>query len=146
MSAVADLVSLSADNGGLSNDALLAAVLPLFRETAEIHDRGLVAPLRGIGRLTLDDQSRLGFPPELAARPVLAPKELSKRETRRSAAVDVVGHQRLETDFGTDGAAQQLKVAEPRPEDVTAPVLVPGWQSWEHVVGHHDPLTDIFMR
>lgn len=144
MSTAADLVNLSVDNGGLSNDALLAALLPLFRETAEIHDRGLVAPLRGIGRLTLDEQSRLGFPPELASRPVLAPKELSKRETRRSAAVDVVGHQRLETDFGTDGAAQQLKVAEPRPEDVTAPVLVPGWQSWEHVVGHHDPLTDIF--
>ena len=23
-------------------------------------------------------------------------------------------------------------------------MLVPGWQSWEHVIGHHDPLTDIF--
>ena len=31
------------------------------------------------------------------------------------------------------------------PDDpVTRPVFVVGWQSWEHVVGHHDQLTDVF--
>ncbi len=143
MSAAA-LVALAVDTGGLSNDALLASLLPLFAETADIHDRGLVAPLRGIDRLTVDEQSRLGFPPELAARPVLAPAELAKREERRSGAVDVVSHQHLRTDFGDGSSGAQVQVVDPDPAAVVAPVLVPGWQSWEHVVGHHDPLTDLF--
>jgi len=139
-----DLVDLAAGSGGLTNDALLAAVLPLFRQTAEIHERGLVAPLRGLDRITVDEQSRLGFAPEAAARPVLAPAELAAREQRRATAVDVVSHQQLETDLRDGAAAPEVRVVEPRPDAVRAPVLVPGWQSWEHVVGHHDPLTDIF--
>ena len=139
-----DLVDLATGSGGLTNDALLAAVLPLFRQTAEIHERGLVAPLRGLDRITVDEQSRLGFAPEAAARPVLAPAELAAREQRRATAVDVVSHQQLETDLRDGAAAPEVRVVEPRPDAVRAPVLVPGWQSWEHVVGHHDPLTDIF--
>ncbi|HEY3001027.1 MAG TPA: DUF4011 domain-containing protein, partial [Kribbellaceae bacterium] len=140
----AGLVALAVESGGLSNDALLASVLPLFRQTADIHDRGLVAPLRGIDRIDADEQSRLGFAPELASRAVLAPAELEAREQRRSAAVDVVSHQHLRTDFGSGSSGPQVQVVEPTPDAVTAPVLVPGWQSWEHVVGHHDPLTDLF--
>lgn len=139
-----DLVALAVSQGGLGNDALLAALLPLFHATAEVHERGLVAPLRGLDRITVDEQTRLGFAPEDASRPVFAPDELSIREGHRAAAVEVVAHRQVETDLGESGGQGRLKVTEPVPEAITAPVLVPGWQSWEHVVGHHDPLTDIF--
>ncbi|WP_328996453.1 AAA domain-containing protein [Kribbella sp. NBC_01245] len=140
----AELVALAVDKGGLGSDALLAAVLPLFRQTAEIHERGLVAPLRGLDQLTLDEQSRLEFAPEQAIRPLLAPEELTAREGRRADAVEIIRERRLETDLERAGGSAQLLVAEPTPAAISSPVFVPGWQSWEHVVGHHDPLTDVF--
>ncbi|MFC0626602.1 AAA domain-containing protein [Kribbella deserti] len=140
----AELVALAVDQGGLGSDALLAAVLPLFHQTAEVHERGLVAPLRGLDRITLDEQSRLGFAPEQATRPVLAPAELRLREGRRPAAVDIVRERRVETDLEHAGGSPRQLVTEPVPAAITSPVLVPGWQGWEHVVGHHDPLTDVF--
>ena len=139
-----DRVALAVSQGGLGNDALLAAVLPLFHATAEVHERGLVAPLRGLDRITVDEQTRLGFAPEHASRPNLKPQEISAREGHRAAAVEVIAHRQETTDFGESGGQSSSDVVEPLPEAITAPVLVPGWQSWEHVLGHHDPLTDIF--
>ncbi|WP_020390284.1 AAA domain-containing protein [Kribbella catacumbae] len=139
-----DLVALAVSQGGLGNDALLAAVLPLFHATAEVHERGLVAPLRGLDRITVDDRTRLGFAAEDASRPLLQPAEIAAREGHRAAAVEVVAHRQVELDLGESGGTGRLQVTEPVPEAITAPVLVPGWQSWEHVLGHHDPLTDIF--
>ena len=136
-----DLVALAVSRGGLGNDALLAAVLPLFRATAEVHERGLVAPLRGLGRITVDDQHRLGFAPEDAVRPVLAQSELDARQGTRPSAVEVVAHRQAELDLGESGGQATTVVTEPVPEAIRAPVHLPGWQSWEHVVGHHDPVT-----
>ena len=84
-----DLVALAVSQGGLGNDALLAAVLPLFHATAEVHERGLVAPLRGLDRITVDEQNRLGFAPADAGRPALAQLEVDVRQGSRPTAVDV---------------------------------------------------------
>ncbi|WP_112246825.1 AAA domain-containing protein [Kribbella monticola] len=143
MSGARELVELAVSRGGLSSDALLAAVLPLFHETAAVHERGLVAPLRGLDKLTVDDHSRLGFAPENAARPCLVAAELEARQGHRSDAVDVIAHRQEEIDLGESGGRRRVQVTDPMPAAITAPVLVPGWQSWEHVIGHHDPLTDI---
>ncbi|MEV5960215.1 AAA domain-containing protein [Kribbella sp. NPDC051952] len=139
-----DLVALAVSTGGLGNDALLAAVLPLFHATAEVHERGLVAPLRGLDRITVDEQHRLGFGPEDATRPTFAPVALAARQGSRPTAVEVVAHRQTDLDLGESGGRATTVVTEPVPDAITAPVYVPGWQSWEHVVGHHDPLTDIF--
>ncbi|MDX6260214.1 MAG: hypothetical protein QOH84_1902, partial [Kribbellaceae bacterium] len=139
-----DLVALAVSQGGLGNDALLAAVLPLFHATAEVHERGLVAPLRGLDRITVDDRTRLGFAPEDASRPLIQAAEIAAREGHRASAVEVVAHRQVELDLGESGGRPQVQVTKPVPEAITVPVLVPGWQSWEHVLGHHDPLTDIF--
>ncbi|NIK55900.1 AAA domain-containing protein [Kribbella shirazensis] len=139
-----DLVALAVSQGGLGNDALLAAVLPLFHETAAVHERGLVAPLRGLDRLVVDEQSRLGFAPEDAGRPTLATQEVDARQGKRPSAVEVVAHRQTDLDLGEGGGREETAVPEPLPEAIKAPTLVAGWQSWEHVVGHHDQLTDIF--
>jgi hypothetical protein len=139
-----DLVALAVSQGGLGSDALLAAVLPLFHATAQVHERGLVAPLRGLDRITVDDRTRLGFAAEHASRPLTAPHEIDAREGHRAEAVEVVAHRQTGIELGESGGRLHTQVGEPTPEAIRAPVLVPGWQSWEHVVGHHDPLTDIF--
>ncbi|MER7250895.1 AAA domain-containing protein [Kribbella sp. NPDC000426] len=140
-----DLVALAVSQGGLGNDALLAAVLPLFHETAAVHERGLVAPLRGLDRIVVDEQNRLGFAPADAGRPTLAVRELDARQGSRPTAVEVVTHRQSDFDLGESGGGQEKTVVpEPVPDAITAPTLVAGWQSWEHVLGHHDQLTDIF--
>ncbi|MET7278188.1 AAA domain-containing protein [Kribbella sp. NPDC005582] len=139
-----ELVALAVAEDGLGSDALLAAVLPLFRATAEVHERGLVAPLRGLGRLTVDDQHRLGFRPEDAGRPTLAERELDARQGPRAVAVEVVAHRTEKLDLGEDGGRATTTVVDPVPSAITAPTHLPGWQCWEHVVGHHDPLTDVY--
>ncbi|MFF0339587.1 AAA domain-containing protein [Kribbella sp. NPDC004875] len=139
-----DLVALAVSQGGLGNDALLAAVLPLFHETAAVHERGLVAPLRGLDRIVVDDQNRLGFAPQDAGRPTLAPAEIETRQGKRPTAVEVVAHRQTDFDLGESGGGETVVVPGPVPEAITAPTPVAGWQSWEHVVGHHDQLTDIF--
>ncbi len=139
-----DLVALAVSQGGLGNDALLAAVLPLFHATAAVHERGLIAPLRGLDRITVDAQTRLGFDPSEAGWPVLDEQALVARGGPRATAVDVVAHRQSDVDLGESGGRARTTVVEPVPAAITAPVYVAGWQSWEHVVGHHDPLTDIF--
>ncbi|TCO46258.1 AAA domain-containing protein [Kribbella antiqua] len=139
-----DLVALAVSQGGLGNDALLAAVLPLFHATAAVHERGLVAPLRGLDRIVVDEQARLGFGPEDAGRPVLNQRELDLREGPVAAAFEVVAHRQSDLDLGDSGGRPKTTVVEPVAAAITAPVHVAGWQCWEHVVGHHDPLTDIF--
>src|SRR4051812_30938988 len=98
-----DLVALAVSQGGLGNDALLAAVLPLFHATAEVHERGLVAPLRGLDRITVDDRTRLGFAPEDASRPLIQEAEIAAREGHRASAVDIVAHRQVEFDLGESG-------------------------------------------
>jgi hypothetical protein len=139
-----DLVALAVSQGGLGNDALLAAVLPLFHETAAVHERGLVAPLRGLDRITVDEQSRLGFDPSGAGRPMLASAAIDARQGKRPTAVEVVTHRQSAFDLGAGGGQEGTVVPVAVPEAIKAPTLVAGWQSWEHVVGHHDQLTDIF--
>ncbi|MFI5691044.1 AAA domain-containing protein [Kribbella sp. NPDC051586] len=139
-----DLVALAVSQGGLGNDALLAAVLPLFHETAAVHERGLVAPLRGLDRIVVDEQNRLGFDASEAGRPTRAPAEIDARQGKRPTAVEVVAHRQAELDLGESGGREATVVPEAVPDAITAPTLVAGWQSWEHVVGHHDQLTDIF--
>ncbi|MEU8224357.1 AAA domain-containing protein [Kribbella sp. NPDC048915] len=139
-----DLIALAVSQGGLGNDALLAAVLPLFHQTAAVHERGLVAPLRGLDRIVVDDQNRLGFAPEDAGRPTMADREIEARQGKRPSAVEVVAHRQADLDLGERGGRETTTVPEPVPDAIVAPTLVAGWQSWEHVVGHHDQLTDVF--
>ena len=139
-----DLVALAVSQGGLGNDALLASVLPLFHETAAVHERGLVAPLRGLDRIVVDEQNRLGFAPEDAGRPTLATQQIDVRQGKRPSAVEVVAQRQADLDLRESGGRETTVVPEPVPDAIAAPTLVAGWQSWEHVVGHHDQLTDIF--
>jgi hypothetical protein len=144
------LVDLARQRGGLGPDDLVACLAPLFRQVIAAHERGLVAPLRGIDALVADERYRVRFD-EAAARPPL-PAEAAvaavERTVRRDAraAVEIVGRSDHTLDTGTGAAsARSLDVVHP-PVDAAAvrrPVLVSGWQTWEHVVGHHDELTDI---
>lgn len=130
------------ETGGFSTEDALASFLPLAREVNECHASGYVAPLVGVGELRVDG-TRIWF--EEAKR--LAPKQTSaveRFERANRAAVEVVAETRITTDVD-DGAAEMIDlVIGDLSESITRPVYLPEYQTWEHRLECHDPLTDIF--
>src|SRR5436190_8310485 len=130
--------------GGFETDDTLAAVLPLMKQTLAAHKTGFVAPLEGLQEIILTEQSALAFP---AGKEMAAKKNSAKVEAIQvpaSHGVEVVGESRRTTDLGESSLTiSDLTVAESG-DAITKPVFLPDYRSWEHVIGHHDELTDIF--
>ncbi|GEK21841.1 AAA domain-containing protein [Cellulomonas xylanilytica] len=110
------LISRAVDRGGLPPDDVLGLLLPLFRTVQALHETGRVAPLRGLAALDDDGDDPVTIDESLAGPPV--------RNRSALAAAEVTGA--VEVDH------QEATVR-----------IVAGWQRWEHLVGHHDELTDV---
>ena len=115
-------------------------VLPLFEQVAALHAQNRVAPLEGVAVLRFD-YNQLWFENALAREPKLAQWKLDKVDelvtlnvTRRLFADDELTRDLFAAD--AEHAAGDLP---------SAPLYLPGYVSWEHACGHHDPLTDIFV-
>jgi predicted DNA-binding WGR domain protein len=128
---------------GFTTEDALAAFLPLVRQVIAAHEAGLCAPLEGIGALKVED-GQIGFD-EQARRP---PREnLSRvRKLLRSEAkaVEVVGRATVvrDIDLGVDELGSKAE-AEPAGK-LERPTWLRGYVCWEHLVEHHDPLTDVY--
>lgn len=130
--------------GGFETDDVLAAIIPLMKQTQSAHASGFVAPLNGLNDITVMDSRQVGFIPEKTGP---ARKNLSKVESLQSPvshAVEVVAESRRTADINEAALTiSNLRVGAAG-EEITKPVFLPGYRSWEHAVGHHDELTDIF--
>ena len=132
------------ERGALGADDALFALLPLFRQVAETHRRGLVAPLDGLDALRVEE-GRLYFPAAEAREPRLAPERVAEVEGHVTPAFDVVGERQRTTDVDAGEEEQVDLLLAEGGEAVTRPVHLLGYRSWEHSVGHHDPLTDVYV-
>jgi superfamily I DNA and/or RNA helicase/very-short-patch-repair endonuclease len=130
--------------GGFTTEDALASVLPLIRQVAAAHRAGLVAPLQGVNAIHVEN-NRLWFEEAHAHKPVHASTKLRELEQPSARAVEVVGQYRVDmhVEHGGDQVVS-LQIGR-RGEPITQPVYLPGYVSWEHEVGHHDPLTDVFI-
>jgi len=126
-----------------STDDVLAAAMPLLRQVVEAHDKGVVAPLEGVAELrSLRD--RLWFHNTKCLPPRRANGRVDELQRDPSLALRVVARSRA-TDEGAGLANREdLSVGE-LGAAIVRPVYLPGYVSWEHEVGHHDPVTDIFV-
>ena len=95
---IQELIDFSRERGGLETDDVLAALLPLFRQVADCHEHGLVAPLRGIEALKADDQFRVGFDPDLATQPERNDAQVEAIERTAPRALEVVGRSETKED------------------------------------------------
>ena len=118
--------------------------MPLVRQVAAAHRAGLVAPLQGINRIQVEN-ARLWFEESLLHKPALNETPIKGLEQPGSQAVEIVGQIRMKVavDQGPD-AIVDLQIGT-RGEPLARPVYLPGYVSWEHELGHHDPLTDVFV-
>ena len=138
------LLARVAEAGGLETDDALAALLPLMRQVLAVHEAGRVAPLRGVTALQVDVRNTLGFDPALAVPPQTNAGKVAALQVPVSAAMEVVGRYRQTTDIDAARIESEDRSVSATGEGLTEPVYLPGYVSWEHAIGHHDALTDIF--
>ena len=117
--------------------------LPLVREVLAAHATGLVAPLEGIDDLRVEG-AKIWF--EEVRRREIRSNSLKLRQLQSDSrsAIEVTAEYSRTTEV-TDGLQQisDLTVGD-EVNNIVRPVYLSGYVSWEHAMGHHDPLTDIF--
>lgn len=129
--------------GGLETDDVLAALLPLMKQVLAVHEAGLVAPLNGLADLMLTEEGQLRFASEQVSPPEKNPHKIKALQAPVSHGMEVVAESRRVADIDQGSlSVSDLGVGESG--DITKPVYLPNYQSWEQAVGHHDELTDIY--
>ncbi|HZP61099.1 MAG TPA: DUF4011 domain-containing protein, partial [Opitutaceae bacterium] len=138
------LLRQGVQSGGFETDDAIGILLPLFRQVVSAHERGLVAPLRGTDAFQLNEEGKFIFDEAQLAPPERNLAKVEQMVRSRSHAVQIVGESSQTTDLA-EGQHSVSRSDIGNPEEVpTKPVFLPGYQGWEHAVGHHDPVTDIF--
>lgn len=128
---------------GLGPDDVLASFLPLARETQRTHAGGQVAPLEGLECLKLTG-ARIGFEDASRLQPRDAAEQLRLIEATSLASVEVMEERRRTAESTEEGQRLARLEIGVRGELITRPVFLAGYVAWEHELGHHDPLTDIY--
>ena len=130
--------------GGFTTEDALGAFLPLVREVLAAHAAGQVAPLEGLDALQVEG-GRIWFaqgerqPVRSNAGDAAAGRggrRGRRRDRGRGPPHDRTGRGRRRT--GRPGRRPARRA------EITRPVYLPGYVAWEHRLGHHDPLTDVF--
>ncbi|MGI9517878.1 MAG: DUF4011 domain-containing protein, partial [Pirellulaceae bacterium] len=128
--------------GGFTTEDTLASVLPLMKQVAETHAGEQAAPLDGIEALYVEgtriyfhDSDRKEIRNQLAR--VLTVEHVD------TGAVEVVSRHEEIVEPGQEPVNRSLDVV----DEATAlerPAFLPHFRCWEHLLDHHDPVTDIF--
>jgi hypothetical protein len=130
-------------NGLFAADDLLAVILPLMEQVQKNHEQGQVAPLDGLNKLQVNYR-HIYFEDHERLAPKLNLEKLKELQAEASSSFRVVGeaNETLDMDEGTI-ERQDLNLNE-NDEEIKRLVYLPAYRSWEHAVGHHDALTDIY--
>src|SRR3954470_9195395 len=140
--ALSDHLRQRVKQGPLASDEIVHLLGPLFQQVADLHAQRRVAPLQGLARLQVMDGQ--AFFAADAATPVTVSAAIHGVDLEESLALNIEGSHRIdETAANLADRARDLSIGKPG-EAITRPVYLPGYVAWEHVVGHHDELTDIF--
>ena len=130
--------------GVFETDDVLAAVLPLMKQVLATHEAGLIAPLDGIQDLTFTETGQLMFAPARVNPPEKNTSKVEALQASVSGAVEVVGESRRVADVDQSTLTVSDLSVGASDAGITKPVFLTGYHSWEHAIGHHDELTDIF--
>jgi len=132
------------ERGGFETDDVLAVILPLMRKVLSAHEAGLVAPLEGVEDLIVTDAGHLRFVPAKVKSPEKHTARVEALQQPASEGVVVVGESSRTADLDA-GTVTVASLGVGREEEgIRKPVFLPGYRCWEHAVGHHDELTDLF--
>jgi hypothetical protein len=131
------------EQGGFTTEDALGSLLPLVRQTAAAHAAGQVAPLEGLEQLQVDGV-HIRFEESLRSAPRLQLGTVRNLEKADRRAFDIVGEARFTVDVTAgQNVIDDLRIGQ-RGQPITRPVYLAGYVSWEHEIGHHDPLSDVY--
>jgi len=130
------------ERGGFETDDVLTTILPLFETVAVAHQEGLICGLRELRSLVVGPTGELQLDPSHFVLPTLSLTRIQELAPPR-ASVEIVGAAGQPAELDDDDRSS-LHVVEPHAL-ITRPSFVLGYGSWEQRVGHHDPVTDIFL-
>jgi hypothetical protein len=130
--------------GGFEADDTLAACLPLLEQTLEAHEAGLVAPLDGIDDVLVEDGGCLAFAAEKAASPSKNTARVDDLQAPLGRGVEVVAERRVTADVDHATLSDASLDVDLDGSSLARMAYLSDYRCWEHAVGHHDALTDIF--
>ena len=133
----------SHDGAAVPNDEVLFLALPLLRQVAQLHELGRVAQLGYLDVIQGPERSLQLRNPE-GVTPRLALDAIKQVQPNPESALNIVGKVRLTRDSETGVAFTDLQVQEDPHQAIDHPVFLTDLHSWEHRLGHHDEITDIF--
>ncbi len=142
MSSFYEFLKLRIAGGGFTTEDTLASLLPLMRQVNLVHAAGQVAPLAGIQALQVEG-ARIWFPESMRHPPLDQLSGVQKILRARRGPVEVLGPESRGAD-SRDLSPGGTPEAVPPTSEPPQPAFVPGFLCWEHLLDHHDPLTDIF--
>ncbi len=128
--------------GGFTTEDTLASLLPLMKQVADTHAAEMVAPLQGIDALRVEG-TRIYFHNDDRGEIQNQLPRVLRVEHVDTGPVDVVSRHEEIVESGAATVTRSLDVVEDT-DLVERPAFVPRFRSWEHLLDHHDPVTDIF--
>ena len=133
------------NNGSWATDEVVAFVLPLFEEVQSFHENGLVGPFQ-IPEAVFLVNGRLDIDETRTQAPRLNWKALKQVWAGQQVNGFTVTERILvEEDLGSNSTSISNRQVQHDPQaPITHPVYIPGYQSYEWKLEHHDVQTDIF--
>ena len=143
MNTFQDFLNSRVEIGPLPTEDVLASFLPLLEQVIETHVNGKCAPLQGLSLLNVDGV-KIWYENSHRINPVNKSMKVRKLDRRHKGAIEVIHEEKRVTsvDSSYEGT-KNLHIAS-LDEDITRPVYLPKYIAWEHIIGHHDPLVDVF--
>jgi len=112
---------LAADSGPLPTEDLLYTILPLMREVAALHERGLVADL-GLHAVIMTEQRRLGLAHPEGRAPDINLAAVRRVQANAPSALKVVGEYRVVNEEGRGNRVEDLRASGDEVEAITKPI------------------------
>ncbi|HRE43727.1 MAG TPA: DUF4011 domain-containing protein, partial [Terricaulis sp.] len=133
-----------ADIGGaLPAEDVLHAMLPLMREVSHLHAQDRVAALKP-AQLMLSADRVLSLAQPVGQAPSFNEAELRALQPHAGSALKVVGEYRITTDTDAGQSVDDLRVASAEAGAQAKPAFMLDYGCWEHGIGHHDAVSDVF--
>ncbi|GEP98600.1 AAA domain-containing protein [Chitinophaga cymbidii] len=127
-------------HGAYTTDDVIAAVLPLFKTVQAVHDAGLVAAFDQEDILQVHDRT-VTIDPALAHPPLDALDKVDALTAGQNPHFRVVDKIKVSAD---NNEAVSLLVHKDLQKTLQHAAYIPGYRSYEMLLGHHDEQTDIF--
>jgi len=124
----------AAAKGGCETDDVLAALLPLMKQVLAAHEAGQVAPLDGIGDVTLSPEGCLAFDPAKTSPPERNTAKVEALQAAASRAVEVVAESRRTADIDQSSLTITDLSVGTADGPITKPVFLPDYRSWEKAI------------